>query len=520
MPIKIMKTSNPQTVLKNAGRLVAAVTLLSLQSAVAAIGDFEANTDVGNPAKAGSATYDATNDTYTVFGGGKNIWFDKDEFHYVWRKIKGDFILQTRAHLVGTGVEPHRKLGLMVRSSLDTSSPEINAVVHGDGLTSLQFRRTHGAKTEEMKSTLTAADVIQLERHGDKYTMSVARFGEPFITSEVTNLDLGDEVYVGLFVCAHNTTVIEQAVFQDVRLTIPAAKNFVPYHDYLGSRLETLDVDTGKRTIHYATDAGIEAPNWTPDGAALIYNSRGRLFRFPLDTKQPVPLNTGFADHCNNDHVLSFDGKTLGISHQPKTNGSKSLVYTLPITGGTPKQITDKSPSYLHGFSPDGKFLIYTGQRDGDFDIYRISFNGGEETRLTTAKGLDDGSEYSPDGKYIYFNSARTGAMQLWRMKADGSRQEQLTHGEFNDWFPHVSPDGKRIVFISFSKDVPAEQHPYYQHVYLREMPVSGGEPKVVAYLYGGQGTINVPSWSPDSKRVAFVSHTGNTGGSMPTSTP
>ncbi len=503
-----MQTHPHGTILKHTGRLVVALIAVSLQSAVAAIGEFEANTDVGNPARTGAAAYDAASDTYTVSGSGKNIWFDKDEFHYVWRKLKGDFIIQTRAHLVGKGVELHRKLGLMVRTSLDTSSPQINAVVHGDGLTSLQFRRTTGATTEQMKSTLTAADVIQLERRGDKYLMSVARFGEPFITSEITNLDLGDEVHVGLFVCAHNTNVIEEAVFQDVRLTIPAATNFVPYHDYLGSRLEVLDVDSGRRQVLLRTADDIEAPNWTPDGATLIYNSRGRLFHFPLATRQPVPLDTGFADHCNNDHVLSFDGKTLGISHQAK--GSKSTVYTLPVTGGTPAQITENSPSYLHGFSPGGKFLIYTGQRNGDFDIYRLPVTGGAETRLTTAKGLDDGSEYSPDGKYIYFNSARTGTMQIWRMLADGSGQEQLTHGEFNDWFPHVSPDGKRIVFISFSKEVPAEQHPYYQHVYLRDMPTTGGEPKVVAYLYGGQGTINVPSWSPDSRRVAFVSHTGN----------
>lgn len=504
-----MKNILQKIVPKSAGLLLAVIAVLSLQSAVAAIGEFEANSDVGNPAKSGSATYDAATDSYNVSGAGKNIWFDKDEFHFVWRKMKGDFILQTRAHLVGKGVELHRKLGLMVRPSLDTSSAEVNAVVHGDGLTSLQFRRTNGAKTEEMKSTLTAADVIQLARRGDKYTMSVARFGETFTTSEVTNLDLGDEVYVGLFVCAHNTNVIEQAVFQDVRLTIPAATNFVPYRDYLGSRLEVLDVDSGRREVLLRTTNGIEAPNWTPDGATLIYNSKGRLFRFPLMEKLPVSLDTGFATKCNNDHVLSFDGQTLGISHSAKETGGKSAVYTLPVAGGTPKLITTNGTSYLHGFSPDGKFLIYTGQRDGDFDIYRIPVTGGEEMRLTTAKGLDDGSEYSPDGKYIYFNSARTGTMQIWRMLADGSQPEQLTHGEFNDWFPHVSPDGKRIVFISFSKNVPAEKHPYYEHVYLREMSTSGGEPKVVAYLYGGQGTINVPSWSPDSKHLAFVSHTG-----------
>jgi Tol biopolymer transport system component len=282
----------------------------------------------------------------------------------------------------------------------------------------------------------------------------------------------------------------------------------VPYREYLGSRLETVDVDTGDRQVLMRTPEGIEAPNWTPDGSTLIYNSRGRLYRFPLADKHPVPFDTGFADHCNNDHVLSFDGQTLGISHQPRDNGGKSLIYTLPATGGTPQQVTPLGPSYLHGWSPDGKYLIYTGQRNGDFDIYRIPVEGGEEVQLTSAKGLDDGSEYSPDGKHIYFNSARTGTMQIWRMRPDGTGQEQMTRGEQNDWFPHVSPDGKRVLFLSFSKEIAAEEHPFYKPIYLRIMPIDGGTPKIVAYLYGGQGTINVPSWAPDSRRAAFVSHT------------
>ena len=93
-------------------------------------------------------------------------------------------------------------------------------------------------------------------------------------------------------------------------------------------------------------------------------------------------------------------------------------------------------------------------------------------------------------------------------MKPDGSGQQQLTHDDLNDWFPHVSPDGKRVVFLSFSKDIAPDKHPFYKHVYLRMMPAAGGDPQVVAYLYGGQGTINVPSWAPDSRHLAFVSHT------------
>jgi Tol biopolymer transport system component len=368
--------------------------------------------------------------------------------------------------------------------------------------------REAGGLTEEIRSDLTGADVIQLERRSGRFTMSVARFGQPFVVSRCDEVKLSDEVLVGLFVCSHNPDVIEKAIFENVRITVPAAVGFTPYRDYLGGRLESLDIDTGKRRILLRAQDVIEAPNWTPDGETLIYNARGKLFRFSLAQNKTSPLDTGFADRCNNDHVLSFDGQRLAISHHAKEAGGQSVIYTLPVTGGEPVRVTSNSPSYLHGWSPDGKHLVYTGQRKGEFDIYRISVDGGEELRLTTAKGLDDGSEYSPDGKTIYFNSARTGTMQIWRMKPDGSEQEQVTYDELNDWFPHVSPDGKRIVFVSFSQDVPAEDHPFYQHVYLRSMSVNGGEPRVVAYLYGGQGTINVPCWSPGSRNLAFVSHT------------
>jgi Tol biopolymer transport system component len=179
----------------------------------------------------------------------------------------------------------------------------------------------------------------------------------------------------------------------------------------------------------------------------------------------------------------------------------------VPATGGKPKLITPTGPSYLHGWSPDKKFLIYTGIRDKNADIYKIPSDGGAEIRLTTDAALDDGSEYSPDGKYIYFNSTRTGLMQIWRMKPDGSGQEQVTNDEYNNWFPHISPDGKWIVILSYQKDIKADDHPFYKHVYLRLMPAAGGQPKVIAYLYGGQGSINTPSWSPDSKKIAFVSN-------------
>lgn len=468
------------------------------------LGIFDAQTEVGN-AKKGNCKYDLQTQEYTITGSGTNIWATHDEFHFLYKKMSGDFILTTNAAFIGKGVETHRKWGWMVRQSLDSSSPHVNAVVHGDGLTSLQFRRSAGATTEEQKSTVTYADVVRLERKGNRYYMSVAKNGELF-TMDSLDLDLGDDVYVGLFVCSHNNAVAETAVFHNVRITKPAPATLVPYRQYLGSQLEIMDVASATSNIIFQSPRSIQAPNYMPDGNRLIYNSDGLIYQFDLKTLTPSVLNTGSISGNNNDHVISFDGKMLGISSNTKQDNA-SKVYTLPLGGGEPKQITPTGPSYLHGWSADGKYLVFVGQRNGDYDIYKIPSNGGEEVNLTNSKGLDDGCEYSRDGKYIYFNSVRNGLMQIYRMKPDGSEVEQLTNDQLNNWFAHPSPDGKWIVFISFGQDVSPSDHPFYKHVYIRLMPANGGTPKVIAYLYGGQGTMNTPCWSPDSKKIAFISN-------------
>lgn len=474
-----------------------------------AIGAFDGHADIGNPKLAGDATYDATRQEYSISGSGYNVWFDHDEFQFVWKRVSGNFVVRTSARFVGEGVDPHRKLGWMVRSALDSNATHVNAVVHGDGLTALQWRSSVGGETEEVRSPVVGAEIIQLERRGNSYVMSVARRGEPLAHEEISDLVLGEEVYVGLFVSSHNEDVREQAVFRNVRIVVPAGEDLVPYRDYLGSNLEILDLETGDRKIVYRSPESLQAPNWTPDGKGLIYTSNGLLYRFDLDEETPVAINTGFATRNNNDHVLSFDGRQLAISHHTAGDEGASIVYVLPVEGGTPQRVTAKGPSYLHGWSPDGNFVVYTGGRDGNYDIYKIPVQGGEEIRLTDAEGLDDGPEYSPDGQYIYFNSVRSGTMQIWRMKPDGTEQTQITDDGYNNWFPHISPDGERVVFLSFLPDVDPSDHPFYKHVYLRLMPIEGGNPEIVAYVYGGQGTINVPSWSPDSRKISFVSNSG-----------
>ena len=479
--------------------------MISFANAQNSIGIFQQQTDIGN-VQAGSATYNAQTQEYTVEGSGNNIWFNHDGFHYVCTQLKGDFILRCNASLIGKGVEMHRKLGWMVRSSLDSTSACASVAVHGDGLTSLQYRKNNADSMKEVRSKLTGADVIQLERRGSMYIMSVAHKGEIF-TEDSVQLDLGDNVYAGLFVCSHNNSVKEKASFYNVRIVIPAWPTLVPYKDYLGSQMEVMDVETGRSKIIYQSPRSFQAPNYMPGGNSLLYNSDGLIYTLDLATTKTAVLNTGAVKRNNNDHVISFDGKMLGLSSS-STDDNASKVYTVPLTGGEPKRITATGPSYLHGWSPDGKFLSFVGQRNNDFDIYKIASDGsGKEIQLTTAKGLDDGCEYSRDGKYIYFNSTRSGSMQLWRMHPDGSNQEQLTNDEFNNWFPHISPDSKWIAFISFGKDVSPTDHPFYKHVYIRLMPADGGNIKVLAAVYGGQGTMNTPNWSPDSKHLAFVSN-------------
>ena len=483
--------------------------LLLLAANAQKTGLFDGNEDVGDPVKKGSATYNAETQEYSMSCGGKNMWANNDQFRFLWRKIQGDFMISATVRFIGHGVDPHRKIGVIARNALTANSPYADACVHGDGLTSLQFRPQDTAQTAQVVLPSNGAVNIELQRIGNTFTFSAATPGENYKTA-AKEVILNDEVYAGIFICSHNENVVEQAVFSNVRIIIPAAKDFRPYRDYIGSHIEVMDVQSGLRKILYSAPNSLQAPNWTRDGKNLIYNSEGLLYKYDLSTGSVSKLNTGIANQNNNDHVISFDGKQIALSNHV---GEKriSTLFILPINGSDkPIQITsaDSGHSYLHSWSTDGKKLIFTGQRKNQYDIWAVDIGSKKETQLTNTPTLDDSPEFSPDGKWIYFNSVRTGTMKLWRMKPDGSNQEQVTFDEYNDWFPHFSPDGKWIVFLSFPKETNPTDHPWYQKIYLRLMPASGGIPKNIAYVYGGQGTINVPSWSPDSKRIAFVSNT------------
>jgi TolB protein len=465
------------------------------------VGLFEDHADVGTVLHAGAATYDDAAKAYTMTASGENMWFAKDAFHFAWMRATGDVSLTADIAFTGVGKDPHRKAVLMIRQSLEADSPYVDAAIHGDGLTSLQFRDAKGANTHEVQANVAEPIRVRLVRRGNYALLFLAAKNEELkFSGAAVRLAFDGPVYVGIGVCSHNKDVTETATFSNVELAteLPATK------PVLYSTLETQAMNSTDRRVVFVTPTRIEAPNWLRDGKTLVYNSGGRLYRIPATGGAPEAIDTGFATRCNNDHGVSPDGRELVISDQSQSD-RKSRIYTLPVAGGAPKLVTPNGPSYWHGWSPDGKTLAYCAERDGKYDIYTTPVGQGAETRLTTAKGLNDGPEYSPDGKLIYFNSDRTGRMNLWRMKDDGADQEQLTDDEFNNWFPHPSPDGRTLVFVSFEKDVTG--HPADKDVTLRRMTLADKKIDVLGRFLGGQGTVNVPCWSPDGKRIAFVTY-------------
>ena len=505
------------------GRFVRwALLVFSLPGWVAAwaqgpLGVFQGQGDVGTVLHPGSASFDAAKGAYTLTGSGDNMWFTADDFHFVWVKRSGDVSLAADIAFVGEKGNAHRKAALMIRQTLEPGSPYVDVARHGDGLTSLQYRESPGAVTHEVESAVAGPARVRIVMRGDHaYVYLPDASGKMVPSGAAMKVDLHGEYYVGLGVCSHDKSVSETAVFSNVKLdSLSAGSGTGTAKPVLWSTLETVNVASTDRRVRYVAAEHFEAPNWTRDGKFLIFNQDGGLRRLTLDdgatpANRTVPLDTTPAviptapqTQCNNDHGLSPDGTQIAISSRA-ADGS-SHVYVLPETGGTPREVTPTGPSYWHGWSPDGKTLAFTGQRAGEFDIYTIPVAGGAETRLTTAKGLDDGPEYSPDGQWIYFNSVRTGHMQIWRMHTDGSGQEQVLTEESNDWFPHLSPDGKWMVFVAFKPGV--EGHPAGQEVEVRMMAFADKKVQVLAKLFGGQGTMNVPSWSPDSSKVAFVSY-------------
>jgi len=502
--------------LKSVGVLSSLALFLSVPLAFAqspAVGIFEDQSDVGSVTPPGTASFDTTTGTYTIHSAGANLWGTTDGFHFLWKKVSGDVSLTADIDFpekTGTHNE-HRKAVLIFRQTLDADGAYADAAQHGVGLTALQFRDAKGATTQSIELNIDPPKKLRIEKHGDEFTMFVSFKGEPLHqVGAATKMHLNEPFYAGIGLSAHDSNTTETVTFAHVELKPLVAPATAPQMA-LYSSLKALEIDPGARraVVAYTAKARAMAPNWSRDGKTLIFVQDGKMFRVAADGLKNLDgsaeqIDTGGATGCNGSHGLSPDGKSLAITCTMASNPG-NRVYIIPTSGGEPRMVTANPDSYFHTWSPDGKTIVFTRPSHGSLNIIAISVDGGAETALTNGSGVSDDPDYSADGQYIYFNTDRWGGMQIARMKADGTGVEQVTHDNFHNWTPHPSPDGKSIVYIAYPPDVTT--HAANKDVALHILSTSDGSIRVLTNFVGGDGSMNVPNWAPDSKSLAFVSY-------------
>ncbi len=392
------------------------------------IGIFEKGEDIGNPKMKGSSAYDEASQSYTLKGGGENIWFNHDEFHFLYKKIKGDFILTGNFELIGNdNGNGHRKTGWMIRESNQHDAISINSCLHGDGLAVLQWRLMRGAYMRDPEEEIFfprpyfGETIIELERIGKQITMRLAKPGEPFESmGSITLPDLKDEVLIGPYALAHAANDIQEARVWNVRLSVPVAANWhanrlvkTGSHEGLitATKLETVELATGIKTILAQGDTQIKDQTYSADYKYVTYLKNG--------TAQHIPVGYGTTD--------------------------------------------------------------------------------------TQAKKVKKASEATA-GNYIYYSAYKNGSNQIWRKRSDGSGAEQLTWEINHSRAPQLSPDGKHLAYLVYPHVSNPGAEVAFQKVYLKVLPLAGGAPKTVAYIYGGKDSLGPNCWSGDSKHILFTS--------------
>ncbi|MGD0045723.1 MAG: hypothetical protein ABSE42_01795 [Bryobacteraceae bacterium] len=467
------------------------------------LGLFAEHTDVGTVLHPGSVVYDAARRSYTISGSGENVWAAVDAFQFVWKKMEGDFTLTADISVLGQGGDPHKKAMLMARQSLDPDSAYADVALHGVGLTSLQARDAKGADTHEVQSNISAPKRLRLQKYGDEFTIWLAGEGGKFrFAGGSMRVPLTGPFYVGLGVCAHNKDAVETAEFRNVALENSAVDMTT---QMLYGTLETITVASTDRRVTYVGSPFVAGPNWTPDGASLLFTHDGRIESVPVEGGEPKAVNTGLPVGMDSYHGISPDGTMLATGNL--SHGDRSVIYVTPVAGGVPRRVTAQSASFFNGWSPDGKNIVFNGWRHGRLGVYTIPVAGGKETLLAAASAVGS-AEYSPDGKYIYFNSDRSGATEVWRMRPDGSQPEQVTKDGAGNWFPHISPDGRLLAFLTPQQkdsNFPLGFAPTTLHM----MTLADGQVRTLAKFMGGLTSMPNSCWSPDSRRIAFVSYHG-----------
>ena len=481
------------------------MNLIGSAAAVAVLGLFQGQSDIGSVVPPGAASYSSADQIYTLTSAGANTWYHVDDFHYVWKKAAGDMAITANVSFPPPAYthdpNPHRKGILMFRQTLDAGGVYVAASVHGSGMTALQYRQERGANTEDVELNIEAPQTIRLEKHGDVFNLYLSMKGEPLhqVGAGIT-LHLREPFYVGLGAVSHDPDTTDKVVFSKVALD--PSKGNAAGKPQLYSTLETIQTeDQFRRAMVIRTIPGyMQSANWAPGGKDIYVHEEGRITRIPVLTPAaggaPQAVSTGKLVDCSGNFGMSPDGRFLAVSCAQSKSGQHD-VYLLP---GERKITSGAVSSYFHAWAPDSQTVAFTRGKASKADIFTVSINGGAETQLTRDT-LNDGPDYSPDGQFIYFDSLRSGKLQIWRMKPDGSAAEQLTDDANSNSSPHVSPDGKTIAFLSQPREangvVPAS---------LKVMALHDGLIRTLANFYGDRGSFSMYGWG-DANHLAFVSY-------------
>jgi TolB protein len=471
--------------------------------AVAALGVFQGQSDIGSVTPPGTARYSAAEQTYTLTSAGANTWYHVDDFHYLWKKASGDLVITADLSFPPPAYthepNPHRKGILMFRQTLDAGGAYVAASVHGSGMTALQYRRERGANTQDIELNIEAPKTIRLEKHGDVFSLFLSMKGEPLHqVGAAVALHLREPFYVGLGAVSHDPDTTDKVVFSNV--AVQPTKGDPAGTPQRYSTLQTIQTeDQFRRAMVIRTIPGyMQSANWAPGGKDIYVHEEGRITRIPLLTPAaggtPQAVSTGRLVDCSGNFGMSPDGRLLAVSCA-QTKGGQHDVYLLP---GERKITSGPVSSFFHAWAPDSQTVAFTRGSASKADIFTVSINGGPETRLTRDT-LNDGPDYSPDGQFIYFDSLRSGKLQIWRMKPDGSAAEQLTDDANSNSSPHVSPDGKTIAFLSQPRDVTGPAS-------LKLMALHDGLIRTLVDFQGDRGSFSMYGWG-DANHLAFVSY-------------
>jgi len=499
------------------------------------IGIFDGQSDIGSALVPGSSSYNTATRQYTLTSAGYNIWYTRDEFRYLWKKMSGDVSLAADVSFPDPKGYSDRKAVLVIRQSLDDDSKEAMIGQHGGGLIHLAQRPERHAMMIDAQfrfgGTLAkiTAKRIGIEKRGDSIAIFISLTGEPMhqLGPPIT-LHFDGPFYVGIGFTSHLPVTPDTAVLSNVVLENTAGRlemaqvmtaSSARTQQQLRSHLFIYDLRDGSTHQVYSADGIWEAPNWSPDGSYLISNSNNGLYKFmlkPDGTAEPQKLAIPAEYRINNDKAISPDGKRLAFS-ATLPPGRSSQVFLADADGSNARLMVSPTPSYFHGWSPDGKILAFVAQRNnsGQYDVYRIPAAGGAEEQLNSNVHHDDGPDYSPDGRWLYINSDRSGKEAIWRFPASGAgpndaKAEMVVSDAMEDWFPHISPDGKKMVYIGYPTGT-ATHDPRNAAVQIKLVTIANGKvaatSKTLVEATGGQGTLNVNSWAPDSMRFAYISY-------------